>query len=95
MKLSFIDYQGKSCGLCGIALEGYGVDCPYRGKQDISTVCMAELLGEQLIKPKSSVFIAYLFVKEANILGNGQMGTPRPYRIFIKSLFKTCISHDF
>jgi hypothetical protein len=32
-ELVFIDPDGKSCGLCSIALEGYGVASPFPGKQ--------------------------------------------------------------
>jgi hypothetical protein len=39
-EIVFIDHQGKSCGRCGIALEGYGVACPFPGKQESTQQCL-------------------------------------------------------
>jgi hypothetical protein len=39
-EIVFIDPQGKSCGRCGIALEGYGIASPFPGKQETNERCL-------------------------------------------------------
>jgi hypothetical protein len=39
-EIVYIDPHGKSCRLCGIALEGYGVACPFPGKQGENERCL-------------------------------------------------------
>jgi hypothetical protein len=39
-EIVYIDHHGKSCGLCGIALEGYGVASPFPGKQEGNERCL-------------------------------------------------------
>ena len=39
-EIVFCDSYGKSCGLCGIALEGYGVATSFPGTQKDNDRCL-------------------------------------------------------
>jgi hypothetical protein len=73
-EIVYCDSNGKSCRLCGTALEGYGVAVSFPGKQKASDRCMHGPSAWRIINESEEQCVYCLHIYKINTLSCEESG---------------------